>query len=77
MNPERALVLMSVYCNLNIFGHSFTSVNYGQILLSVFYFFFSVVQECSRPVGDEEEAGGGSSAVYSEGWDTDSGSGSC
>ena len=39
MNPERALVLMSVYCNLNIFGHSFTSVNYEQILLSVFFSF--------------------------------------
>lgn len=38
--------------------------------------FFSVVQESACPVGDEEEAGGGSFAVHSEGWDTDSGSGS-
>lgn len=43
-------------------------------------FFFSsilppVVQGCSRPGGDGEEAGGGSIAVHSEGWDTDCGPG--
>lgn len=39
-------------------------------------FCFSAVQESACPVGDEEEAGGGSFAVYSEGWDVDCGSGS-
>lgn len=39
-------------------------------------FFVLVVQEPACPVGDEKEAGGGSFAVHSEGWDTDSGSGS-
>lgn len=38
--------------------------------------FFSVIQESACPTGDEKEAGGGSSALHSEGWDTDSGSGS-
>ena len=38
--------------------------------------FSSVVQESACPAGDEEKAGGGSSAVHPEGWDTDCGSGS-
>lgn len=39
------------------------------------FFVFAVVQECACPVGDEEEAGGGSFAVYSERRDVDCGSG--
>lgn len=38
--------------------------------------FFSVVQESACPVGDEEEAGGGSFAVHPEGRDADCGPGS-
>lgn len=37
---------------------------------------FAVIQEFTCSAGDEKEAGGGSSALHSEGWDTDSGSGS-
>lgn len=81
VTPERALTLMTLFWT-GIFLHihkkqeEMCELRTDLMCRVLFYFIFSVVQESTCTVGDEEEAGGGSFTVHPERRDTDCGSGS-